>query len=658
MGLIFTKTSSNSVKLSKINIKEFYFLIACVMSISLIQTSYAQTQLDSDQITFSDNLLNDPIAQDILQKIEQTKKMIVELEQKEYEKNQAQENLQKMRDISVQHLKQDLDEWERLSEKYSARNAFDEFVSKKPSYVQGVFWDQFEFKEKKINAGRIAMNQVLINGGTMKDARNAYHKAASTQKIELIEMNAQFNVKHNLAYYEEQQIFNSTGKVHMSPTTQVKLANFYSDYRLQPSYIVTNSDVNTSENNSATECAKGLVLVSRVTSASHSCIDENVAKKWISDEVKGIVISGDTSPISNIKTNPGTVCKDGYQVIYSIVASEYKCVLESDAKEMIENNTAENHTLIDYILNKDKLKVHKDEVYQINQEILGINQEYDLKKKALEAKYDEALESEDLQAKQKMQDIINEYKIENITKEDVTKQISEIRKAMDVIQEKILKEKLDAINMFETELKGRILEVVKGYENDLDINVDWDHLNETPGVTSVVNENNMAKSIETSLLDKDKIRLNKIGVVNSFGQKFDEIKPNQILQIAADITNSNDYKNNFVYIVEVTNKEDVTVQPAKWMTGTLNPNQTLNIGLSWVPEEAGEFNGIVSLGTDVDSIFQVADIKINVNPEADVSDEGYCKKGYELLFKYSDNAPICATPNTASKLINIGLAFD
>jgi len=657
MNSVFTQIERNSAKLSKINIKEFYLLIACILSVSLIQTSYAQTHPDSGQITLSDSLLNDPAAQDILKKIEQTKKMIAELEQKEYEKNQAQENLQKMRDMSVQQLKKDLDEWQRLWEKQSSRNAFDAFVSKKPSYVQGVFWDQFEFKEEKINAGRTAMNQALTNGGTMQDARNAYNKAASTQKIELIEMNAQFNVKHNLAYYEEQQIFNSTGQVHMSPTTQVKLANFYSDYSMQPSYMVANSDVDTSNDNSATKCTEGFVLVSRVTSASSSCIDENVAKKWISDGVKGISISGDTSSVSDIKTNPGTVCKEGYQVIYDIAASEYRCVLESDAKEMIKNGTAEDHTLVDYILNKDKQKVHEDTVYQINQEILGITQEYDLKKKTLETKYDDTLENEDLQARQKMQDIINEYRIENITKEDVTKQISEIRKTADIIQEKMLKEKMDAAYALEEELKGRMLELVKGYDNDPDINVDWNYLNETPVIASVANGNDVATPVKTSLPNKDKIHLDKIGVVNSFGQKFDEIKPNQILQIAADIANPNDYKNNFIYMVEVTNKDDVTVQPAKWMTGTLNPNQTLNVGLSWVPEEAGEFNAVVSVGTNADSILQSTEVKIDVNP-VDVSDEDYCKKGYDLLFKYSDNSPICATPNTASKLINVGLAFD
>jgi len=111
-------------------------------------------------------------------------------------------------------------------------------------------------------------------------------------------------------------------------------------------------------------------------------------------------------------------------------------------------------------------------------------------------------------------------------------------------------------------------------------------------------------------------------------------------------------------MVEITNRDNIPVQPAKWMTGILNPNQTLNVSLSWIPEETGEFNAAVFIGAEIDSILQVDDIKINVNPEVDVSDDDYCKEGYELLSKYSDDSPICATSNTASKLINIGLAFD
>jgi len=70
----------------------------------------------------------------------------------------------------------------------------------------------------------------------------------------------------------------------------------------------------------------------------------------------------------------------------------------------------------------------------------------------------------------------------------VTKRISELRNTNEDITEKILQEKLDAINKLESELKSRLLETVKGYENNSDINVDWDYLNEKPDIVSTVSE--------------------------------------------------------------------------------------------------------------------------------------------------------------------------
>ncbi len=350
-------------------------------------------------------------------------------------------------------------------------------------------------------------------------------------------------------------------------------------------------------------------------------------------------------------------------MIYHIATSEYQCVLESIAKEMIDNNTAEIHTLTEYVLNKDKQKSTDDIIYEINEKILQINKEYDLKQKILESKYDDRLENEKSLAKQKMQEIVKEYTIdENITKEDVSKLISKIRTMSDSNQEKIIKEKLDALNKLELELKNLILKTVKGYENSPDINVDWIYLNEPDDITTDVippkeDQQSPIKILSLSEDNFNKIRLDNIDLVNSFGQKFDEIKSEQVLQVVADITNSDDYSQDFIYMVEVKNDENTIVQPAKWITGTLNSKQTLNVGLSWIPKETGQFRATISTGTGVNSVSQIADIEIIVNPEGDISDDNYCKNGYELLFKYTDNSPICATPNTASKLINIGLAF-
>ena len=102
------------------------------VSFFAVQDSYAQTSpVIDEEVVFSDTLLNDPLAQDILKKIEQTKKMIKELEEKQFEQNQAQEHLKQLRQASVDILNQDLREWERLWEKHTSRNAFETFVNKK-----------------------------------------------------------------------------------------------------------------------------------------------------------------------------------------------------------------------------------------------------------------------------------------------------------------------------------------------------------------------------------------------------------------------------------------------------------------------------------------------------------------------------------------------
>ena len=660
-------------EISKIILKNsIYLLIACVVSFSFAQAAYAQNPPEPEgQFSLSENLLHDPLALDLLEKIEQTKKMIADLEKKEFEKNQAQELLQQKRDLSIERLNQSLDEWQRLWEKHSSENSFERFVNKKPSFVQGVFWDQFNFKEQKVLAGKIAMSNVLVNGGTIQEAKNAYHKAATTQKIELIEMNSQFNIKHNLADYHEQQIFNSTGQVHFSPATNAKLSEMYSDYKLQPSYIMANSDGKNTANalvDSKTECQDGFVLVSRVTSDMFSCVDESVAKKWMDNGINGIVIFGTDMPFSDVQTNPGTDCDESqHKVIYHVATSEYLCVPESDATRMIQQGLGQEHTLLDYIAEKDSLKEYEDIIFQINQEIQKITKEYDGDLSALESKYNIAIENEDLIAKQKIQDLVSKYAAGDITKDDVSKQISKIKENIEQIKEKILQEKLKDMANMESQKKEKILQAVAGYEGNTDLNVNWDSVYENQNDEdvldkSVIDEN--PKSSDSNLVTvnffdkkiKD-IHLGSVDIVNSFGQKFDEIREDQALQIAADITNLNDSKYDFAYVVEITDGNDNPVESPRWITGSLNPSQTFNVSLSWTPKEIGQYKATISVGEDMDSVLEAADLEILVNSQGDVNDEDYCRNGHELLFKYSDYSPICVSSNVASKLINIGLAF-
>ena len=235
-----------------------------------IESSNAQSDSieTSEQTTLSGDLQNNPLAQDLLEKIEQTKQWIADLEKREYEKTKAQLELEEKRAIALERLNEDLLAWENLWANYTPRAAFERFVEDKPHQIQGVFWDQFEFMEMKVNAGRAALKEVIANGGSLSEARAAYHKAAETKRIELIEMNAQFNVKHNLAYYKQQLLFNSIGQLPQNPFTQSQLAEYYTDYRSDPKYILSNpydkyayESMNTSPD---TQCRDGYVVVHRL----------------------------------------------------------------------------------------------------------------------------------------------------------------------------------------------------------------------------------------------------------------------------------------------------------------------------------------------------------------------------------------------------------
>ena len=65
-------------------------IITIIVTIALLSFAshdvFAQI-VTSEQKTLSGDLSNNPVAQDILKKIEQTKQWIADLEQREYEKN-------------------------------------------------------------------------------------------------------------------------------------------------------------------------------------------------------------------------------------------------------------------------------------------------------------------------------------------------------------------------------------------------------------------------------------------------------------------------------------------------------------------------------------------------------------------------------------------
>ena len=82
-----------------------------------------------------------------------------------------------------------------------------------------------------------------------------------------------------------------------------------------------------------------------------------------------------------------------------------------------------------------------------------------------------------------------------------------------------------------------------------------------------------------------------------------ETKVNKQVQITSDVTNNQDRTQPFAYLVQIQNQDGVVVS-LSWLTGSLEPGQSLNPSQSWAP---------ISTGTYTAQIFVWAGIN---NPDA------------------------------------------
>ena len=409
-------------------------VIIAIVSITLIsfvtQDVFGQTQENtaSEQTTLSGDLANNPVAQDILRKIEQTKQWIADLEKRDYEKTLAQKLLEEKRAIALERLNYDLVQWEILWSNYTSRAAFERFVDNKPSDVKGVFWDQFEFKEMKVNAGRDALKQVIANGGTMREARDAYIKAAETKRIELIEANTQFNIKHNLAYYKEQLLFDRQGEFINSTESKEKLSEFNSDYRNNPKYLAANPQ---------DEFAR---------EALESALDSQ--------------------------------CREGYEVIHRFQQNDNVCVTEFSAQQWIRYGIGERPGIAE-IINDAELENHdsitaEGKIEIINQQIREFDEDYQIKQNEIIKQYDIQYENVDIEAKRAEREMVAEYSAnKTLTEKEISDNILFIRNQIGVKKDQVLEEKLEALDDLRVEFDKNVLGLVTAFEDRLGIKIIW-----------------------------------------------------------------------------------------------------------------------------------------------------------------------------------------
>ncbi len=84
-------------------------------------------------------------------------------------------------------------------------------------------------------------------------------------------------------------------------------------------------------------------------------------------------------------------------------------------------------------------------------------------------------------------------------------------------------------------------------------------------------------------------------LVNAFGVPIgSNVNVDQQIQISSDITNNQEKSQNFVYLVQIKDKNNFVVSFG-WFSGELNPHQKWNTSVFWIPDNAGEFTAEIFL---------------------------------------------------------------
>lgn len=173
----------------------------------------SQSQQYNSKTVSGNNINQDPVASRILKNVEIAKKQQAEQDAKIKQIEEEKNFIQSQRALANQQLQFDLGSWFAQFNPFTPRNAYAAFVTQVNQTVQTIFWGQFNFTEQKTNQGLAAKSQVLQNGGSNDQARNAFIQNAITHRSEISQVNNDLNVKYGNASKAVQAKFDKYGNL-------------------------------------------------------------------------------------------------------------------------------------------------------------------------------------------------------------------------------------------------------------------------------------------------------------------------------------------------------------------------------------------------------------------------------------------------------------
>ena len=383
----------------------------------------------SEQTIISD-IENNPVAQDILVKIEETKKWIADLEERQANIMLESQELEEKRAQAKTSLENDLQKWGELWSEYSSESVFTKFVDGiQTNATKAVFWDHFDFTQAKVQAGRDAYSQVIHKGGDFEEAYAAYLKAAEIKKIEMIQVNSMFNVIHGLAYYNQQILFDPDGQFDLELSGD-QLRKYYEDFRTNPQYLLANPDDDASReslgmSDSDTECRVEYVLVYRNNEQDYVCVTERTAEMWE-------------------RHNMGSAVNRDIRLIPDILNIQQ--------------------------MNHDRMM---EKVSSVNLKIQRMYEVHETKKNEMDRKYDLMVVSMEVQQKDEENKVLTKLTNDEISSKNFSDQMTDIRAKYDELEKTMIREKFQILEILEKSHKQDLNLLVNNYDEDPEMDVKW-----------------------------------------------------------------------------------------------------------------------------------------------------------------------------------------
>ena len=401
-----------------------------------ISPVFAQESVDmSKQITLSGDLKNNPIAQDILKKIEKSKRWIAQMEQRNFETQERQKELEEKRTEVLQILEKDLKKWEDLWGYYTFDKILERVLENSPANSTSTIYDHpLKFTASKINAGRDALHKVLLEGGGPEEARTAFVNAAKITREEMAYANSLYNVLQNNAYYNQQILFSSSGTFEDSISGK-ELRKYYQDYRTNPGYLQANpfdklSWIDLGKNTLDTECRQEHVLVYRTNADDYVCTTEQTAEMWVRHNM------------GNLVNETFLESKD------SVSVKQFK---QDRIVKKVENLNSEIN-----IMQKHYEKKLSDTKIKYNSVFTNLKFEQDGEEKKLIAKFNSN---------------------DKMSKKTFTVNILDIQEKYVQLEANVLDEKLRILELLENQYQTGVHNFVKNYESDSEIKIIWNSQN-------------------------------------------------------------------------------------------------------------------------------------------------------------------------------------